>query len=76
MMEVTDTVVSTAGQADLEGGAGEGEVDRIEADLVAVDDAMVRLDDRTYGTCATCGVVLADEILAASPTARTCPDHR
>lgn len=76
MVEATRTAIPAAGQGDLRGGPGDGEVDGIEADLAEVDAAMVRLDDGSYGTCAACGASLTDEILAVFPTARTCPDHR
>lgn len=48
------------------------ELDRLRDDLQAVDDALRRLDDSTYGTCEGCGAAIADEALAADPTAARC----
>jgi len=47
-------------------------LDAVEADLRAVEDALVRLDDGRYGRCDVCGQAIADEVLAAEPTARRC----
>jgi len=52
------------------------DLDRVEAELVGVEQALSRLDDATYGTCRGCGVRLDDELLAAEPLALRCPDHR
>ena len=43
--------------------------------LDRVDRALQRLDDSSYGTCEVCGTGLADDALAADPTARRCVDH-
>jgi RNA polymerase-binding transcription factor DksA len=51
------------------------DLDRVEAELVGVEQALSRLDDATYGTCQRCGVRLDDELLAAEPLALRCPDH-
>ncbi|MDC7123582.1 TraR/DksA C4-type zinc finger protein [Cellulomonas fimi] len=40
--------------------------------LAEVDRALRRLDDGTYGTCASCGRPIPAERLAARPTATTC----
>ena len=50
-----------------------GVLARAEAQLAAVDDALRRLDDGTYGRCGRCGATLADEVLAADPLATVCP---
>ena len=42
------------------------------ARLESVDDAVARLDDGTYGTCARCGEPIAAGRLEARPTATTC----
>jgi DnaK suppressor protein len=47
----------------------------IERELAAVDAALVRLEDGTYGQCERCGGSLADEALAADPMIRRCPAH-
>jgi DnaK suppressor protein len=48
---------------------------RAAADLDEVDAALGRLAEGTYGTCAVCGSAIADEELAAVPTARACAGH-
>ncbi len=47
----------------------------VERELADVGRALERLDDGSYGTCEVCGGALPDELLAASPTARTCAAH-
>jgi len=43
-------------------------------DLAAIEDAIARLNDRTYGMCVGCNRTMSDEWLADSPAARYCPD--
>lgn len=43
--------------------------------LDAVDGALARLDDGSYGSCEVCGGPVDDETLAAAPTARACRAH-
>ncbi len=43
--------------------------------LDAVDAALARLADHTYGTCEACGAPIDDVRLADDPTARTCERH-
>jgi RNA polymerase-binding transcription factor DksA len=43
--------------------------------LDEIDHALARLDDGTYDTCEVCGGLIADDRLAAAPTARTCESH-
>jgi RNA polymerase-binding transcription factor DksA len=45
----------------------------VERDLQAVDAAMRRLDDGTYGTCASCGRTIDPATLAADPLRSRCP---
>ncbi len=51
---------------------GPAEVDAVEALLDQVDGALARLDEGSYGRCASCGTVIADDRLAETPTASTC----
>ena len=46
-----------------------------EAELDAVERALERLDDGTYGSCEVCASALDDARLAADPTARCCAAH-
>jgi DnaK suppressor protein len=51
-------------------------LDQVNRDLGAVDDALRRLDDGTYGTCGVCGAHLDPEALEAEPLLSLCPTHR
>jgi DnaK suppressor protein len=48
--------------------------ERAEQHLEAIDAALVRLDDGTFGTCASCGKAIAAERLEALPWAALCID--
>ena len=48
--------------------------DRARAELARVDAALQRLDEGTYGTCASCGNPIAAERLEAIPWAPLCID--
>lgn len=55
---------------------GEGlDLDRVTAELAAVEAALARLDDGRYGLCAACDSAIPDDLLVADPTATTCPAH-
>jgi DnaK suppressor protein len=43
-------------------------------DLAAIEDAIARVDDGTYGMCAGCDQAMTDEWLAEKPEGRYCPD--
>ena len=47
----------------------------IEADLKAVDRALLRLDDGSYGRCAVCGAGISADHLVADPLGERCSDH-
>ncbi|HVA76036.1 MAG TPA: hypothetical protein VNF71_15895 [Acidimicrobiales bacterium] len=51
-------------------------LDRIAGDLEAVEAALRRLDDGTYGRCGTCGRQIAEDEVERDPLAATCADHR
>jgi RNA polymerase-binding transcription factor DksA len=51
------------------------DLDAVTADLVAVEAALERLDEGTYGRCLACDAPIDDAILAASPTQPTCTAH-
>ena len=48
--------------------------DRNQQHLAAVEAALARLDDGTYGTCARCGRPIAPDRLDALPWAAHCID--
>ena len=47
----------------------------LEEQLEAVDAALERLDEGTYGKCEACGADIGDERLDAVPTTRFCVNH-
>jgi RNA polymerase-binding transcription factor DksA len=47
----------------------------IERELAAVEHALARLDDGSYGTCSVCLDPIDDARLAADPTATVCAAH-
>jgi RNA polymerase-binding transcription factor DksA len=47
-------------------------LDQARDTLAAVDEALRRLDDESYGRCAGCGQPIDPERLAARPQASTC----
>jgi RNA polymerase-binding transcription factor DksA len=50
----------------------EGVLDTLEERLKEVNDALVRIDQGTYGKCASCGNQIEKERLEANPAATTC----
>jgi DnaK suppressor protein len=53
-----------------------GLLDQVNADLGAVDEALRRLDDGTYGTCVACGGQLDATRLEEDPLLTLCPAHQ
>jgi RNA polymerase-binding protein DksA len=41
-----------------------------------LDDAIMRIDNGTYGTCRACGLLIPKERLEAVPTAQTCAEYK
>ncbi len=64
------TPVLPVGAAPLSPETSVDEVDRV---LDQVELALSRLDDGTYGQCATCGSAIDDAHLADNPMAVHCP---
>jgi RNA polymerase-binding transcription factor DksA len=52
----------------------QGRTERAYDELVAIEDAIARIDDGTYGMCASCNRIMSDEWLADKPEVRYCPD--
>ena len=44
--------------------------------VTQLDDALVRIDDRSYGVCRVCGLLVPKERLEAVPTAQTCAEYK
>lgn len=44
--------------------------------LNQLDDALMRIEDKTYGQCKVCGLLVPKERLEAVPTATTCADYK
>lgn len=47
-------------------------LEQVEAELAAVEAALRRLTEGTYGKCEACGKPIGDERLDATPAARFC----
>ncbi|MEO8166954.1 MAG: TraR/DksA C4-type zinc finger protein [bacterium] len=41
-----------------------------------LDDALVRIENKTYGVCRTCQLLIPKERLEAVPTAQTCAEYK
>lgn len=59
-------------QADAERDLAFALEERESAELVAIDAALKRIADGSYGLCLDCGVQIANARLHASPTALRC----
>jgi RNA polymerase-binding transcription factor DksA len=66
-----DTATATYDR-ELDESLGEG----AQETLLAIDDALRKIDDGTYGTCEVCGKPIAAERLDAIPWARLCIDDQ
>lgn len=51
------------------------DLEAVTADLVAVEAALERLDEGTYGRCLACDAAIDDDALVADPTQPTCAAH-
>ncbi len=65
---------SAASQGVLVSSRLQARTERAYDELAAIEDAIARIDDGTYGMCAGCDRAMSDEWLAAQPGARYCPD--
>jgi len=48
--------------------------DRERVKIKQIDDALARLEDRSYGVCESCGLEIGEERLEAMPFTRLCRD--
>ena len=72
--EHTDPLDEAQLTEDLENKIAEFSV--IEKEYRAVEDALKRLEQGTYGICVICGKEIEKERLEAYPAANTCEEHR
>ena len=56
-------------------GVARSTLAQLETRLKKVKEALVRIEDGTYGVCTSCQEVISDERLMANPAANTCRDH-
>ena len=70
--EARDNVGDDWAQADAERDLSIALEERESAELVAIDDALKRIADGSYGLCVDCGVSIATARLHANPTALRC----
>jgi DnaK suppressor protein len=61
-------------QADAERDLAIALGERESAELIAIDTALQRIADGSYGLCVDCGVAIATARLHANPTAMRCVD--
>jgi DnaK suppressor protein len=66
-----DTATATYDR-ELDEGLGEG----AQETLLAIDDALRKIEDGTYGACEVCGKSIGPERLTAIPWARLCIDDQ
>ena len=70
--EARDNVGDDWAQADAERDLSIALEERESAGLVAIDEALKRIADGSYGLCVDCGVSIATARLHANPTALRC----
>ena len=69
-----DANFADSSQVTAERGENEALVATLNEALTAVEAALGRMDDKTYGTCERCGGAIAAARLEAMPTATRCID--
>lgn len=70
--EARENVGDDWAQADAERDLSIALEERESAELVAIDAALKRIADGSYGLCVDCGVSIATARLHANPTAQRC----
>ncbi len=63
------------GAADAAAVEAEQLADRLGSDLAALEAALGRVEDGSYGRCEVCGEDIGDEVLAEAPAAVRCHRH-
>jgi DnaK suppressor protein len=69
-----DENFADSGQVAAEQGEHRALIGQLEETLVAVEQALVKLDAGTYGVCESCGKAIAEARLEAMPATRFCID--
>jgi len=69
-----DENFADSGQVAAEQGESRALVSQLEETLIAVDRALHKLDDGTYGMCESCGKPIGEARLEAMPATRFCID--
>ena len=79
LAEMDDTAFdenfADSGQVAAEQGEAQALAGTLREQLDAVEAALAKLDDGTYGQCETCGTQIPDARLEAMPASRYCIDH-
>jgi RNA polymerase-binding transcription factor DksA len=70
-----DDNFADSGQVAAEQGENKVLAESLQDQLNDVERALAKIDDGTYGTCATCGKAISDARLEAMPAAQHCIDH-
>ena len=69
-----DENFADSGQVAAEQGESRALVGQLEETLVAVEQALAKLDAGTYGVCESCGKTIGEERLEAMPATPYCID--
>ena len=69
-----DENFADSGQVAAEQGEHRALIGQLEETLVAVEQALLKLDEGTYGVCESCGKPIAEPRLEAMPATRFCID--
>ena len=70
-----DENFADSGQVAAEQGEAQALAGPLRDQLDDVEAALTKLDEGSYGTCETCGEVIAAARLEAMPATRYCIDH-
>lgn len=70
-----DENFADSGQVAAEQGEVQALANSLREQLDAVEAALAKLDDGTYGVCEVCGNAISDARLEAVPSSRFCIDH-
>jgi RNA polymerase-binding protein DksA len=69
-----DENFADSGQVAAEQGENRALISQLEETLIAVERALAKLDEGTYGQCENCGKPIGEARLEAMPATRYCID--